>query len=247
MYKLTIFFSLVLCLGISKVQAQFLLDVESGAVFNTKYNQVRIPGNMGTTFDLTKDLQTNPTWFYRIRAGYTVAGKHTISLLFAPLTLMYSGDFNNAVNYYGTSFNAGVPVRAQYVFNSYRLTYRFDFIRNENFRLGAGLTGKIRYAAIELSSEGTSTQKTDFGFVPLINFYLSWHFTDRLQLILEGDALVSTQGRAEDVFAGIGYTLLQDRITLKAGYRVLEGGANNDEVYNFSWLDYASAGLILRL
>jgi hypothetical protein len=34
---------------------------------------------------------------------------------------------------------------------------------------------------------------------------------------------------------------------LKAGYRLLEGGADNDEVYNFTLVNYATIGLIARL
>ena len=37
--------------------------------------------------------------------------------------------------------------------------------------------------------------------------------------------------------------MLSDRLVLRAGYRILEGGADNDEVYNFSLFNYASAGI----
>lgn len=80
----------------------------------------------------------------------------------------------------------------------------------------------------------------------MINFYASLNLTPQVLLILDGDALVSIQGRAEDVFLGIGYSLIPERLILKGGYRVLEGGADNDEVYNFSWLNYISGGLILN-
>ena len=36
---------------------------------------------------------------------------------------------------------------------------------------------------------------------------------------------------------------LSDRIGIRAGYRILEGGADNDEVYNFSLFNYASVGI----
>ncbi len=81
--------------------------------------------------------------------------------------------------------------------------------------------------------------------VPLINFYLNWNFTQRAGFLLEGDALVGKQGRAEDIFGGFTYKL-NDIISAKAGYRVLEGGADNDEVYNFTWFNYASAGVVIR-
>ncbi len=40
---------------------------------------------------------------------------------------------------------------------------------------------------------------------------------------------------------------LRDRIVLSAGYRLLEGGADVDDVYNFSWINYGAAGLTIQL
>lgn len=82
--------------------------------------------------------------------------------------------------------------------------------------------------------------------MPLIHFRLFWKFTKKFALLLDGDALAAPQGRAEDVFAGIIFKA-SDKINLKAGYRILEGGADNDEVYNFTWLNYASIGAIFRI
>lgn len=245
-YKLLITLLFCLCVH-DAVQAQFLLDVESGAVFNSRYNEVQVPGNTGTRFDLSKDFSGNSTFFYRIRAGITLSDRHTISLLYAPLRVKSTATPGQEIVFNGAAFTAGNPIDASYTFNSYRLTYRYDFIINPNLRFGAGITAKIRDADIRLSNEQLSSTKSNVGFVPLINFYLGWNFTQKLGLILEGDALVGKQGRAEDIFAGLGYQIVKEKVTLKAGYRVLEGGADNDEVYNFTWFDYASAGLIFRL
>jgi hypothetical protein len=37
--------------------------------------------------------------------------------------------------------------------------------------------------------------------------------------------------------------LTSEAIELRAGYRMLEGGADNDEVYSFAWLHYATLGV----
>lgn len=229
-----------------QANAQLLVDAETGVVFNTKYNNIRIPGAGGTKFNAA-DYSSNPTWFYRLRVGYTFNDRHTVSALYAPLQVKYTGESPAAIYLQGETFRANVPITVDYTFNSYRLTYRYDFIRNPKFRLGAGLTAKVRDAAVELQNEQAEARKTNVGFVPLINFRMSWNFTDRFQLLVEGDALAAPQGRAEDVFAGLGVGLPGNKVTLKAGYRLLEGGADNDEVYNFTWFDYASAGVILRL
>ena len=79
-----------------------------------------------------------------------------------------------------------------------------------------------------------------------MNFALCWKARPPLSVILEGDALAAPQGRAEDVLAGVTYDL-HPGLALKAGYRLLEGGADNDEVYNFTLVNYAAFGLIARL
>jgi len=60
--------------------------------------------------------------------------------------------------------------------------------------------------------------------------------------LLDGDALAAPQGRAEDVLIAATYKL-SDGFGIRAGYRILEGGADNDEVYNFSLFHYASVGI----
>lgn len=73
-----------------------------------------------------------------------------------------------------------------------------------------------------------------------------WKLDEKFGILLEGDALAAPQGRAEDVLLAATYRL-SDRFGLKAGYRILEGGADNDEVYNFALFNYASVGLFINL
>ena len=47
------------------------------------------------------------------------------------------------------------------------------------------------------------------------------------------------------MFAGIVYRHTE-RVALMAGYRLLEGGADNDTVYTFSMFHYAVLGAELR-
>lgn len=42
-------------------------------------------------------------------------------------------------------------------------------------------------------------------------------------------------------------TPLTEQLAIKAGYRYLEGGADVDEVYNFTLVQFAVAGLIIQL
>jgi hypothetical protein len=137
-------------------------------------------------------------------------------------------------------------LEAKYTFNSWRLTYRFHLVRSTKWTVGLGLTAKVRDAEISLSGGGTSSNTTDLGFVPLLNFLVRWEFAPRWGLLLEGDAAAAPggQGRAEDIHLALLYKP-SDSVTLRAGYRLLEGGAEVDQVYNFAWVDYLTIGATL--
>jgi hypothetical protein len=232
---------LLLSVGVSSVNAQAVIDLETGLV-STGYNNVRIRGDKGTYFSLKDDLISKSEFFYRIRVNYTIKSRHTISALFAPLETTYKGSVAKNINFEGIVFPANTDLVGTYKFNSYRLTYRYDIVHNPKVEFGLGLTAKIRDARIALSSPGLVSEKSNVGFVPLINFRLLWNIEDRLGLLLEGDALVAPQGRAEDVQLAFTYKLC-DNFRVRAGYRVLEGGSDSDEVYNFTLLHYTAVGL----
>ena len=228
--------------------AQFQLDLESGAVLGTNYNDIRIPNTGGTLFNLSSELTAQPKVFYRIRANYTIGNRHTFSALYAPLTVRYEGNFGQSINFNNAVFPAAQPTTAFYQFNSYRLTYRYRLVNSPRWRVGVGLTAKIRDAKVRLRNEqiGQDTNFDNVGFVPLINFYVAYKPGERLGILLEGDALGAKQGRAEDIFAGLTYNF-SPKIAAKAGYRVVEGGANVESIYNFTWINYASVGLLIGL
>ncbi|TVR76218.1 MAG: hypothetical protein EA412_14110 [Chitinophagaceae bacterium] len=223
------------------VKAQALVDLESGLVF-PGYNDVRIPGDQGTLFSLKDDLISETTFFYRVRLGYTIKSRHTLYLLYAPLETKSEGSVPHDVLFEGVEFPANKELEGIYKFNSYRLTYRYEIVQNPGFELGLGLTAKIRDAKISLSSPDLVSEKTNVGFVPIINFRLLWNIDNRFGLLLDGDALAAPQGRAEDVLIAATFKL-SDQMRVRAGYRILEGGADNNEVYNFSLFNYASVGI----
>jgi hypothetical protein len=225
----------------SSSKAQALIDLESGLVF-TGYNDVRIPGDEGTFFSLKDDLIPKAEFFYRIRLNYTIKSRHTFSLLYAPLKTKSEGSVPNDIFFEGVVFPANAELIGTYKFNSYRLTYRYDIVQKPRFEFGLGFTAKIRDAKIALSSPGLTSEKTNVGFVPIINFRFLWKIDDKIGLLLDGDALAAPQGRAEDVLIALTYKL-SDNFRIRAGYRILEGGADNDEVYNFALFHYASVGI----
>jgi len=165
--------------------AQFKADIETGLITGTNYNNVWIPNTGGTLFNLADELTVKPKVFYRLRLSYTIANRHTISALYAPLTVRYKGQFNQTVNFNNTFFSPEQPVTTFYQFNSYRLTYRYDIVARQRWRVGVGLTAKIRDANIRIKSEeaGSDTNFDNLGFVPLLNFYIAYQATDRWRFI----------------------------------------------------------------
>ncbi len=220
---------------------RYWAQVETGVAISG-YNDVRIPGTTGTLFSLSEELEADPTAFVRLRLGWKVSEKSTLMLLAAPLRFTSTGSIDRDVTFEGTTFTAGTPLTGTYRFDSYRMTWRFAMRGSERFTWGLGATLKLRSAAITISGDGQEAEKPNTGFVPLINFDLAWRASDRLHLIAAGDALAAPQGRAEDVLVGARY-LVNGRISAYVGYRILEGGADVDEVYTFALINYISAGV----
>ncbi len=91
-----------------------------------------------------------------------------------------------------------------------------------------------------------TARKTNTGFVPLLNFHLEWRpGGGAFGLVLDADALAAPQGRAEDILLAATWAVSEE-IVLRVGYRMVEGGADNDGVYNFTWLHYAVSGVELK-
>ena len=242
MMKLRTILAIILTGLLTPLLAQPSIDIETGFV-SAGYNDVRIPGDQGTLFSLTDDLMSASSFFYRLRAGYKISERHNLSVLYAPLSVKSDGYLPYDVSFAGELFPADSALYASYKFNSYRLTYRYDIVLRPKIEFGLGFTAKIRDAAITLKSPGYFGRKTNVGFVPIINFRLLLNMDERLSLLLEGDALAAPQGRAEDILVAARYKI-NDAASMSVGYRLLEGGTDNDEVYNFSLFNYASLGFL---
>jgi hypothetical protein len=212
--------------------AQTVLEVE-GAYVIPGYNDVAIPGNTGTRFSLTEDLEAEETFAFRIRASHTFAERHWVALLAAPLTMESHGTLDKDVNFNGKTYPAGTPLDSTYRFDSYRLIYRYRIHKSQEWQFSFGAAVKVRDAAIKLEGGGISSEKTDTGVVPLLSFDVIWTPVEKLHLVIDGEALAAPQGRAEDILFAVQYDVAR-QLSLQAGYRILEGGSDNDEVYTFA-------------
>ena len=224
--------------------AELLVSVHAQTAF-TGYNDVRIPGDDGTKLSLSDDLDSDPAFSPRLEAGWLFSKRHYAGFMGSLLRTESTGRVSKDVLFNKTVFSSGERLKVKYRFDSYRATYRYYFLSGDSLRLGAGLSLKIRDAEIAFESASHEDNYKNTGFVPLINFSLEWNVYESLSVLFYGDFLGAPQGRAEDLFAGCSYQF-SDNFSAFAGYRILEGGADNDKVYTFALVHYAVVGLQMR-
>jgi hypothetical protein len=218
-------------------------SLEAGAAWQTR-NDFRIPGDGGTLVELA-DYDQGPVPAFRATLTWDLTSRQSLRLLAAPLRLETTFTPESPVVFQDLVFPAGRPTDATYVFNSYRLSWYWRFPPGEKWSFRLGATLKVRDAEIGLAGLPGRSVKDDLGVVPLVYLYARYQATDRFALELEADALAAPQGRAEDVSLK-GVFRVSDRVELDLGYRLLEGGADNDEVYTFAFFHYAVAGVRVR-
>lgn len=215
------------------------LELEGGGTWQLR-NDFAVPGDTGTRVRLADE---GPVGAFRGTLTWDVSERSSLRLLVAPLELETSFLPGTPVDFQGSRFAALRPVTVGYRFDSYRLSWYRRLERGRwSFRLG--VTGKVRSARIGLAAEGAQAEKENVGFVPLAHLGARFQASDRLALELEADALAAPQGRAEDVSLRASFRL-SDRLGAFAGYRLVEGGADNEEVYTFAFFSYAVGGVRL--
>ncbi len=234
-------FGLILLILTVPCHAKWSLDLETGAAF-TGLNTIQIPAEDGTRFSLTEDLSSDTTWTGRIRINWMMTERQTLSVLAAPLSVSGDGYADRDIRFEDTTFPAGTRLESTYRFDSYRLTWRFNLVQTEATCLALGMSGKIRDAEIRIESDTATETSKNTGFVPLLSFRFEWRPSDRLMLLIDGDALAGPQGRAEDVLTAMSIRFLPS-LSGFLGYRVLEGGADNDTLYTFALIHYAVIGI----
>lgn len=224
---------------------RLVLELEGGGAWQG-YNDVEIPNDgSATRFSLSGLTGSGPRPAGRVYLTWNLGERHGLRVLAAPLSLTETGVPDAPIDFAGRRFAAGAPLEATYTFNSYRLTYRYRVRATERTTAWVGFTAKVRDATVALEQGATASRKDNVGLVPLLHLAGDWRAAPRWHLSLDADALAGGPGRAIDAALKVGYDL-RDDLTLRAGYRTLEGGADVEETYNFAWLHYAVASIVWR-
>lgn len=234
-----LFLVLVQCLMASadiENDKSFRLDVEGALAWQT-LNRNQIPNSSsGTRFDLA-DFNRSAIFAPRFYLTYQLSPKHSLRALVFPFQTSGSKTFDNSINFDGATFVSGRVINGKYRFHSYRLTYRYEFLKNEDWVLKLGFTAKIRNALVSLSQGTLVKDYSNIGFVPLLNFNAKYLLNPTWRLEFDMDALAAPQGRAEDIAIQTWHSL-SNEWDIGVGYRTLEGGADNSKVYTFAWLHF---------
>ena len=232
-------------LAVAGEQPSFILEVEAGSTWQSS-NDVQIPNTLaGTRFSL-KDLVGQGPWFAgRTYLTWNISERHGVRLLLAPLSYTETGIFDDPVAFAGADYLPDVPTEATYKFNSWRLTYRYKLKDGDRWKLWIGGSLKVRDAKIELRQGETTSKDTDVGLVPLVYFAADYRLAERWHVLFDFDGLAGGPGRAIDLSLKFGYDF-NDHWRVTAGYRLLEGGADVEEVYNFAWFNSAVVSGVYR-
>jgi len=242
----TLLYFLVLMLLSSGAMAQkdhFDFMLETGAVWQVK-NDVQINPNSGTRYNID-NLDSGPFFHYRAEGIFRFKKNHAIRGVYAPSDIEVTGRANGPVVFNGQTFNSNQDLTVRYQFNSYRLSYIYALWGFNDDQFNLGITAKVRDAEITFTQGGTSSSYDNVGFVPLIYLEYQKALSQNFLFNFNVDAAAASQGRAIDAAIKFRYRLDNDW-QIGAGARSLEGGADNDKVYTFSWFNYAVVDLVAR-
>ena len=144
------------------------LNYESGFT-GVLFHKIQF-GQSGTDFDYVSDGGQGVLFpFERFTASIGI-GKHTVSLLYQPLTVQTKVKLKSDLIVDDVTFPAGTGMTLNYGFPFYRISYTYEVLRRANSYLALGLSLQIRNADIYFESlDGTKfVANKNVGPVPVI-------------------------------------------------------------------------------
>ena len=211
--------------------AQILLEWELGMAWVGR-NDIRVPGDGGTTFSMVNDLETEPEFAQRIRVGGLFGGRHVITFLYIPFRIQAEGAFDQPVSFEGITFQDGVPTLAQYRANTGRLSYRYGTVASEGFRLRVGGSATLRDTKISLeNAAGEAASQSGLDFLPLLAADARWFFTEAMSALVDVEGMLMPEGGALDALIAVDVEPA-DRFRFRVGYRMTQTKVDRIHLYN---------------
>lgn len=219
---------------------RFTLVLEGGPVWQLR-NDFAVPGGTGTLVRLEDDTSTAG----RATLLWEATPRWSVRIVAAPLGIEGSVTSTAPVSFAGVNFAPNTALETEYRFDSWRAGAVYHFRERGPLALRAGLTLKVRDAEISLRNGQQSATKSNTGLVPLLHAGARWNLGERLSVDVDLDGAAAPQGRAIDLSVHASYRV-SSSVSWLAGARVLDGGADNDEVYTFATFAYGFAGVSVR-
>lgn len=223
-------------LSMTKVSFGGELQFELGAFWQIR-NDVKISPQNGTLLSFD-EYGRGPYFHQRFSLHYDLAENHTLRLIYAPLSLNATSNSKESFIFNGQSFSANTPTTVDFRFNSYRLGYAYRIFGSQENYFKLGLTLKIRDAEIRFTQNSLTSSYDNVGVVPLFYYALQFRLNESWSFFSDADFASAPQGRALDLSLKF-RRKLSNSSSLGVGIRGLEGGAENEKVYNFSFITYA--------
>jgi opacity protein-like surface antigen len=218
-----------------------MLTVELAAAWQSR-NTAQVSNEPpNTRFKIDELTGDGPFPAGRIVLDWPLSDRHRLRFLVAPLQVDETGTASQSIVFKDTTFAPG-PIGVKYRFDSYRASYRYVFRDDEQWTLSVGATLNVRDAEIRLQQGALERAEKNTGVVPLLAFEGQWRFAPGWFGLLDFEGLAAPQGRAIDAALKLGYDVTPN-VAVTAGYRFLDGGADNDDLYTFARFDSAVLGV----
>jgi hypothetical protein len=237
----------------------FLKLVPNAEVGFTKVLNHTIQFGDGTTnFDYVKQGGQEILFlFQRYSLDVNLGKRHTVTLLYQPLTLetqtRVPTDLTAGITIDDVTFPAGTGLDLKYGFDFWRGSYLFSFINRENFTLAGGLSLQFRNASIVFeTTEGDGiTISQNLGPVPILKLKTEYRFKNGYFIGAEADGFYASSAifnGADFKFTGWIYDAairggkeINSAMDAYLSARILGGGATGDSEYvDRFWTEPAS-------
>lgn len=201
--------------------------------------------------------QKNLSSYSRWAAEFDLGRRHTLVFLYQPLSTDGIRTPTTDERYENVTFRGGVPVRTEFRFPFYRLSYLYKLAYGDSGDFAVGLTGQIRNADYRYTSvDGMAfAQSSDVGFVPALKMRGEIAARSGAFVGFEADGIYAPisvlNGSTNDTVGAILDASL--RIGVRLGgrgnafvvLRYLGGGATNEDPANYAknWLHIGFVGV----
>lgn len=199
-------------------------------------------GTTGTKFDYVDEGNQDVLFpFTRITAEMNMSKKHNIIFLIQPFDIRTKALSERDITVDDLTFPKDTPIELRYGFTFYRLSYLYDFWKQDERELGLGLSLQLRNATIDFASSDGKLFRTNsnVGPVPIFKFRLRYPFNNGMWFGTEVDGFYASgkyitgstndfEGAILDASLRLGFELTNN-LDLFLNIRYIGGGAKGTD------------------